>query len=91
MAGGDRTRCRPARGNGAVKQALREVLEMMAAVFAANLAETERSPRKRALALVALAVGGMVLARAVDDKVLSDEIRDSARTQAYETTGWEMD
>jgi hypothetical protein len=33
----------------------------------------------------------MVLARAVDDRALSDEIRDSARRQAYETMGWDAD
>lgn len=78
-----------ARNNASVKQAFREVMEMMVGVFAANLPAGRRPKRERALALVALAVGGMVLARAIDDKVLSDEIRDSARTQAFETTGWE--
>jgi len=77
------------RGNGAVKQAFGEVLEMMAGVFAANLRPTGQTSRERALALVALAVGGMVLARAVDDKALADEIRDCARKQAFETSGWE--
>jgi len=81
-----------ARGNGVVKKAFREVLEMMAGAFAANLEPADgQSPRERALALVALAVGGMVLARAIDDKTLSDEIRDSARKQAFATTGWEAD
>lgn len=79
-----------ARGNGVVRKAFREVLEMMAGAFAANLDPVDdRTPRERALALVALAVGGMVLARAIDDKALSDEIRDSARAQAFATTGWE--
>ena len=78
-----------ARGNGAVKKAFRQVLEMMAGAFAANMPKAERPARERALALVALAVGGMVLARAIDDKALSNEIRESARKQAYETTGWD--
>ena len=80
-----------ARGNGEVKKAFKEVLEMMVDAFAANLPPTRQTSRERALALVALAVGGMVLARAIDDQPLSDEIRDSARRQALETTGWEMD
>lgn len=80
-----------ARNNSAVKRAFRQVMEMMVGVFGANLPASKRPARERALALVALAVGGMVLARAIDDKALSDEIRDSARKQAFETTGWEMD
>ena len=81
-----------ARGNGVVKRAFREVLEMMAGAFGANLRPAEGlTSRERALALVAQAVGGMVLARAIDDKQLSDEIRDSARKQAAVTTGWELD
>ena len=79
-----------ARGNKVVKNAFRQVLEMMVGAFAANLEpEAGISSRERGLALVALAVGGMVLARAVDDKALADDIRDSAHKQAYATTGWD--
>jgi AcrR family transcriptional regulator len=79
-----------ARGNKVVKNAFRQVLEMMVGAFAANLEpEAGMSSRERGLALVALAVGGMVLARAVDDKALADDIRESARKQAYVTTGWD--
>jgi TetR/AcrR family transcriptional repressor of nem operon len=81
-----------ARGNGVVKKAFREVLEMMVGAFAANLEPAGgQSSRERGLALVALAVGGMVLARAIDDQPLSDEIRACARAQAYETSGWDAD
>lgn len=76
------------RGKGAVKKAFRQVLEMMAGVFAANLKPAKRSERERALALVALAVGGMVLARAVDDRQLSDEVRDAALGEALTLSGW---
>jgi TetR/AcrR family transcriptional repressor of nem operon len=77
------------RGGAAVKGAFRQVLAMMVDAFAANLGPGEGAPRERALALAAMVVGGMVLARAVDDKVLADEIRDSARTQAVAIAGWE--
>jgi TetR/AcrR family transcriptional regulator, transcriptional repressor for nem operon len=76
------------RGNGAVKGAFRQVLEMMIGAFSANLPPAERTPRDRALAIAAMVVGGMVLARAVDDKELSDEIRESARRQVMEMSGW---
>jgi TetR/AcrR family transcriptional repressor of nem operon len=77
------------RGNGAVKGAFRQVLEMMVGAFTANLPKGKRPSRERALALVAQVVGGMVLARAMDDKLIADEIRDSTRKQVFETAGWE--
>lgn len=76
------------RGNGAVKGAFRQVLEMMIGAFSANLPPAERTPRDRALAIAAMVVGGMVLARAVDDKELSDDIRESAHRQVMEMSGW---
>jgi AcrR family transcriptional regulator len=77
------------RENKLVKNAFRQVMEMMVGAFAANMPAGARSERDRALALVAQVVGGMVLARAIDDKALADELRDSARRQVYETTGWD--
>lgn len=79
-----------ARNNATVKGAFREVMEMMVGAFQANLPKKDgASPRERALALVALAVGGMVLARAIDDQPLSDEVRNAARKQAFDTCGWD--
>ena len=77
------------RGNESVKAAFRQVLEMMVGAFTANLAPAGRPARERALALVAMVVGGMVLARAVDDEGLAADLRGSARKQAFETAGWE--
>jgi AcrR family transcriptional regulator len=76
------------RGNGSVKAAFRQVLEMMVNVFAANLPAGDRPARERALALVAMVVGGMVLARGVDDETLADDLRDSARREVLATAGW---
>jgi hypothetical protein len=78
------------RGNEAVKAAFRQVLEMTVDVFAANLDEEDdqRPARERALAKAAMVVGGMVLARAVDDPALADDLRRSARAEALGTTGW---
>jgi AcrR family transcriptional regulator len=76
------------RGNGSVKAAFRQVMEMMVEVFAANLPPGDRPVRERALALVAMVVGGMVLARGVDDKALADDLRASTRRQVLETAGW---
>jgi AcrR family transcriptional regulator len=71
------------RGHPAVQDAFRQVLEMMAGAFEANLAPGPRPPRQRALALVSMAVGAMVLARSVGNEGLAKELRQSARNEAY--------
>jgi TetR/AcrR family transcriptional repressor of nem operon len=58
----------------------------MVRIFEANLGEPEA--RERALALVALCVGAMVVARAVDDPRLADRFRDAARDHLLATAGW---
>jgi TetR/AcrR family transcriptional repressor of nem operon len=76
------------RGNAGVQDAFKQVMEMMAGAFAANLEPSARPARQRALALVAMAVGAMALARAVDDKALASELREAARNEAYARPGW---
>jgi TetR/AcrR family transcriptional regulator, transcriptional repressor for nem operon len=88
-----------ARGGKAVKAAFRQVLDKMVQVFAANLVEPQAPPSlaaratdgqgsQRALALVAMCVGAMVVARAVDDPRLGDAFRDAAREHLLRSTGW---
>jgi TetR/AcrR family transcriptional repressor of nem operon len=74
------------RSSARVKKAFREVVEMMLTVFAAGL----RGPdgRERALALVSLCVGAMVVARAVDDPALADALRMAARKHVLASSGW---
>ncbi len=76
-----------ARGGKAIKAAFRQVLDKMVEVFAANLIEPRA--RQQAFALVALCVGAMVIARAVDDPKLGDKFRDAAREHLLEATGWD--
>ncbi len=77
------------RGNGPVKAAFQQVLEMMVGAFAASLPDAPPgAARERALAVAATVVGGMVLARSVDDAALADDLRASARAAALEATGW---
>jgi len=75
-----------ARGGKAVKAAFRQVLDKMVEIFAANLIEPQA--RQRALALVAMCVGAMVVARAVDDTKLGDRFRDAAREHLLDAAGW---
>jgi AcrR family transcriptional regulator len=78
-----------ARGGGAVKAAYREVLGMMVGAFSANLGPDRRSAYERALGIAALCVGGMVLARAVDDPALADDLREAARKMAQSIGAWD--
>lgn len=78
-----------ARGGEAVKAAFRQVFESMVTVFAAGLEGSGDAARRRAMGIATLCVGGMVLARAVDDDGLADEIRKSAHALAFEVSGWD--
>jgi TetR/AcrR family transcriptional regulator, transcriptional repressor for nem operon len=74
------------RGGEEVKAAYQEVVEQLVKVFEDHL----KGPRarNRALALVALCVGGMVLARNVDDPDLADDFRRAAHAEVCRTTSW---
>jgi AcrR family transcriptional regulator len=90
----DRERCCPliglpseaSRSNGDVKGAYQEVVEKLLEIFKAELEGPHA--RERAFVLVALCVGGMVLARGVDDAALADDIRGAAYRHALGTAGW---
>ncbi len=75
-----------ARGSASVKAAYREVALAMIAVFRANL--KGRAAHDDAMVLVALCVGGMVLARALDDRDLATDVLATAHRHALATTGW---
>lgn len=74
------------RSSARVKRAFREVVEMMLTVFAANLCGPDA--RERALALISLCVGAMVVARAVDDPALAKAFRTAARKHVLASSGW---
>ncbi len=75
-----------ARSGPAAKAAYREVAEMLVHVLEAGLDDPQA--RERALALVALCVGGMVLARGVDDPTLAEDFRAAAYRQVQQAAGW---
>jgi TetR/AcrR family transcriptional regulator, transcriptional repressor for nem operon len=75
-----------ARASGAVKAAYREVAEAMIDLFRAEL--KGREAREHAMVLVALCVGAMVLARALDDEELSNDFLDVSRRHALTAAGW---
>jgi AcrR family transcriptional regulator len=67
-----------------VKQAYRNLVERMAGVLANGMPATEGDARPRGLALTALCVGSMVLARTFDDPAFRDDIREAARSMALD-------
>ena len=89
-----------ARSGATAKAAYRQVLGMMAGIFGQTLgpdafatpgsngAPGPEADRERALAVTALCVGGMVLARAVDDKATADSLRAAAHRYAAALAGW---
>jgi TetR/AcrR family transcriptional regulator, transcriptional repressor for nem operon len=77
-----------ARASSRVKEAYRGLLEGMAGMFAAAMPNIDAAPaRERGLALAALCVGGMVLARTFEDASFSNQIREAVRAMALENLG----
>ena len=69
-----------------VKRAYRGLLERLAGMLAqgADASAGAQAARQRGLALAALCVGGMVLARTIEDDAFREEIRAAARATAHE-------
>lgn len=73
-----------ARASQNVRAAYTDVVRAMASLFEANVPKN-RNPNEQALALVAMCVGGMVLARTVDDQKFADDIRSATKKNALAT------
>jgi TetR/AcrR family transcriptional regulator, transcriptional repressor for nem operon len=90
----DRERCCPliglpseaSRGEADVKEAYQEVVQKLLQIFETELGGP--GARERALTLVALCAGGMVLARGVDSAGLANDIRTAAHRGALSVAGW---
>jgi TetR/AcrR family transcriptional regulator, transcriptional repressor for nem operon len=76
------------RGDATVKRAYQAVLEAMVGLFEEGLAREGARDRARALAIAAMCVGGLVLARSVEDRRLADELRHAAEGTALGLGGW---
>jgi hypothetical protein len=74
-----------ARGGEPVQRAYRQVLEYMVRNLENGVGGS--GSRRRALAVAALCIGGMAVARAVDDVNLAHEIREAAMEMALSVTG----
>ena len=54
----------------------------------ADAPKAVKPDRPTALAIAALCIGGMVIARASDDLAIADEVRDAAMATALKLGGW---
>ena len=71
------------RESAKVKGAYQQLIEGMAQIFESGLSkDTNAQARSRALGLVSLCVGGMIIARTLNDTNLASEVRKAARDLA---------
>lgn len=76
------------RTDRAVRQAFESALRFMIETFEQGAGGSARPDRKEALAIAALCIGGMVLARSVEDRRLADEMREAALALALSLGNW---
>jgi len=76
-----------ARAGPAVRRTYEMLLGGMVGVFERGVDPPDGDARQAALAIAALCVGGMVLARTLEDDGLAGEIREAARRVALEVGG----
>jgi len=71
-----------------VRQAFETVLRVMIDVFEQALERNGQGARSRARAIAALCVGGMVMARSIEDRAFADELREAAMDVALSLGQW---
>jgi AcrR family transcriptional regulator len=71
-----------------VRQAFETVLRVMIDVFEQALQRDGQAARSRARAIATLCVGGMVLARSIENRGLADEVREAAKGVALSLGRW---
>jgi TetR/AcrR family transcriptional repressor of nem operon len=78
-----------ARSGKSAKRAFETVFKAMVSVLEGSLIENGRPRPATAQAVAALCVGGMVVARALVNRPLADELRDACMAVALDLGGWE--
>jgi len=77
------------RSGESAKRAFEKVFSAMVSVLERSMAESRTDRHDKAKAIAAIAVGGMVVARAMADRAVADELRDGCMRVALELGGWE--
>jgi TetR/AcrR family transcriptional regulator, transcriptional repressor for nem operon len=78
-----------ARSGKSAKRAFETVFKAMVSVLERSSIENGRPRPATAQAIAALCVGGMVVARALVNRTLADELRDACMAVALDLGGWE--
>jgi TetR/AcrR family transcriptional regulator, transcriptional repressor for nem operon len=77
-----------ARNGESAKRAYEAVFKAMVDILQSGSRPQQHPDRTVALAIAALCVGGMVIARASEDQTLADEVRDACMDVALRLGGW---
>jgi TetR/AcrR family transcriptional repressor of nem operon len=76
------------RSGKSAKRAFERVFKAMVSVLERSSSARGRQRRQRAQAVAALCVGGMVVARALDDRKVADKLRSACTSVALKLGGW---
>ena len=77
------------RGGVSARRAFETVFKAMVSVLGRSLTQNGRRRRTTAQAIAALSIGGMVVARAMVDRALADELRAACMSVALDLGGWD--
>lgn len=77
-----------ARGNKRAKAAFETVFGAMVGVLESGVRGSDAEARMKAQAIAALCVGGMVVARAMANRAVADDLREGCMAVALELGGW---
>jgi hypothetical protein len=80
-----------ARGDRLVKQAFEGVFKAMVHFLEQDVRKSTHDAAATAQAIAALCIGGMVVARAMDDRKHADELRDACKAVALKLGGGRRD
>jgi len=79
------------RSSKGVRRAFETVFKAMVSVLERSMPKNGQPRHETAQAAVALCVGGMILARALADSALADELRTACMAVALQLGGWDQD
>jgi AcrR family transcriptional regulator len=79
------------RSGASAKRAFETVFKAMVSLLERSIVWDGPSRHDTAQAMAALCVGGMVVARAIEDRALADELRDACMGVALELGGWSIE
>src|SRR6266568_4931317 len=77
-----------ARSGKSARSAFETVFRSMVSVLERSLLHNGRPRRAKAEGIASLCIGGMVVARALVDPALADELRDACMSVALDLGGW---